>query len=306
MRLLVGLLAMVLMTSCSKEKAPESGRPGMPKTETAVSAGAGVVTEGGARYSLRLTPADAVRDTLFVLMPEGFNPAEARIDWYVNGAPVEGAHSLEFRASNLRKGDTVQARTFLEGKDITTEIVTIRNSPPLLADVRFVPSDTYRPGDRFGVEAKGADPDGDTVEISYEWFRNGGPSGKEKFFEGEMKRGDRIQVRITPFDGYDYGSPAVLNREILNMQPVIVEDDKIEFDGRTLTGRIKASDPDGDPLTFTLKSGPEGLSIDRDSGQITWPVPQSFRGRTSAVVVVSDGRGGETTDALTIDISNQK
>src|SRR5262249_31399451 len=36
---------------------------------------------------------------------------------------------------------------------------------------------------------------------------------------------------------------------------------------------VKAIDPDGDPLTYSLPLGPQGMSIDPTSGLITWAGP---------------------------------
>ena len=121
--------------------------------------------------------------------------------------------------------------------------------------------------------------------------KNGEPAGNTKTIASSIKGGDKISVKITPFDGEAYGKPITLLREIGNMPPMIEEDIKHIFDGKVFTGQIKASDPDGDALTYSIKSGPQGMTID-SSGLIKWSVPPGFKGKTPVTVSVSDNHGG--------------
>jgi RHS repeat-associated protein len=41
--------------------------------------------------------------------------------------------------------------------------------------------------------------------------------------------------------------------------------------GQTFTYAVRAIDPDNDPLTYSLPAGPAGMSIDRNTGLLTWP-----------------------------------
>jgi hypothetical protein len=61
-----------------------------------------------------------------------------------------------------------------------------------------------------------------------------------------------------------------------------------------------ATDSDGDLLTFTLLSGPTGMAVDPLLGIITWTPNASQVGNFTALVQVSDGRGGTATQDFTI------
>jgi hypothetical protein len=128
---------------------------------------------------------------------------------------------------------------------------------------------------------------------SPEWTRNGEPAGNEKKINAQLRRGDMVSIRITPFDGEVYGHPAILQREIRNLPPMIAEDKKFVMKGDLYTYQVKAVDPDGDALVYALKAAPRGMTIDQESGLIQWKVPSEFEGKTSFAVSVTDGHGGE-------------
>jgi hypothetical protein len=86
------------------------------------------------------------------------------------------------------------------------------NAPPEIARVKIMP-EVFKPGDALSVEAEGKDVDGDAVSFRYEWTRNGEPVGKESRIETPIKRGDKVSVKVTPFDGESYGIPLVMNRD---------------------------------------------------------------------------------------------
>jgi len=178
------------------------------------------------------------------------------------------------------------------------------NNPPVLGKVKIMP-EVFRPGDRLYIDTTGSDVDGDDVTILYEWTLNGEPAGESREIGAEIKRGDRISAKITPYDGAAYGSPVTINREIGNMPPVITEDKSFVFDGKTYTYQIKASDPDGDKLTYSLKTAPDGMTID-SSGLIRWDVPSDFKGKVTATVSVLDNKGGEASMTFDVKITADK
>src|SRR5262249_47218922 len=66
-----------------------------------------------------------------------------------------------------------------------------------------------------------------------------------------------------------------------------------------------ARDPDGDTLTFSLVTGPQGLVIDRTSGLVTWNPAANELGTNNVTVQVDDGRGGTATQSYVIGIAQQ-
>ena len=306
MKRLLCISLLVFLMACSSEK--PSGTAGQG------SAGEGTGREGkvpqgtlppgssgSTLYSLEITPANARRNSVLYLSPRGFNLQDTKIEWLVNGMPVKSPQPGQFTAAGTKKGDSIQAKTILQNKEIASNIVQIRNSPPALSEVRFLP-EVFKQGDTLSVGMSATDTDGDGVTFTCEWTRNGEPAGSGTHLAGPLKRGDKITVKITPFDGEAYGTAKTLVKEIANMPPMITDDRKFNFDGSVWTSQIKASDPDGDALTYTLREAPQGMTI-AQNGLITWRVPADFKGKVPATVSVTDGHGGEAVYILAVVIT---
>jgi hypothetical protein len=292
-------LSLFFLLSCSSEKPSDinaqkasEGAGNVPGTSRA--------GEDIGSFSLGILPENATRNSTLHLLPHGFSLTEANIEWLVNGVPVQSPPD-QFKAGESRKGDTVQAKAVIQGKEIFSNTVRIGNTPPEVSRVKILP-EVFKPGDTLGVEVSGKDTDGDEVTISYEWTKNGEPAGQGKQIEGTLRRGDKISVKIMPFDGEDYGRSGVLHREILNLPPAIIDGRKHSFTGNLFTYQVKANDPDGDPLTYSLKSAPSGMTINSSTGLVKWDVPVQFTGKTSFTISVSDGNGGEAVQTFPFEI----
>ena len=157
--------------------------------------------------------------------------------------------------------------------------------------------------DVLKIVAEGTDKDGDEVTFTYEWKKNGEPAGSEDSISG-FKRGDKLSVKITPYDGKGYGRSKTLNTEIQNTSPDIIAHNEYRFDGTTYFYQVKAHDPDGDSLTYDLKSGPPGMSISM-TGLITWIVPSRFSGKVPVSISVSDGKGGVASYSFDVMIKEE-
>ena len=180
----------------------------------------------------------------------------------------------------------------------------VRNSPPEIRGVRFVPGDA-KTGTGLGVEADGFDADGDAVRFEIAWRRNGEPAGNGNRMEGPLKRGDRVVMTITPFDGIAHGKGAELSREIRNTPPVIKGQEGFQVTDNLVTFRVQASDPDGDPILFALKDAPSGMRIGRSNGQVRWETVPGTTGKIPFTVTVSDGSGGEATARFSVTIAEE-
>jgi hypothetical protein len=148
--------------------------------------------------------------------------------------------------------------------------------------------------DVLKIAAEGSDREGKKASLRYEWTKNGEPAGEGDSFR-RFRRGDRISVRITPFDEKGPGFARTMTTEIRNTTPRIVEHQKVGFDGKVWSYQVNATDADGDTLTYSLKKAPQGMTIGVATGLITWEVPPRFSGKAPVTVSVTDGHGGEAT-----------
>jgi hypothetical protein len=155
--------------------------------------------------------------------------------------------------------------------------------------------------DVIKVIAAGIGKDSDKLTFQYEWTKNNEPAGNGDSISG-FKRGDKITVKVTPFEGKEPGQSRILSTEIRNSTPQVTEGKMISFDGKTLTYQVAATDPDGYELTYMLEDAPPGMVIDKSSGIIKWEIQKEDTGKRSVRVKISDGHGGEVIYGLNIDI----
>lgn len=78
----------------------------------------------------------------------------------------------------------------------------------------------------------------------------------------------------------------------------------------TLVGKVSATDPEGDPLTYSIVSGNEAgaFNIDTDEGEITVADQEQLDFETTPVfnlmVEADDGNGGMTNASITINLND--
>jgi hypothetical protein len=73
--------------------------------------------------------------------------------------------------------------------------------------------------------------------------------------------------------------------------------------GATYRYDVRANDPDHDPLTFHLVSGPKGMTIDPSLGRIAWLTGAGDIGTAHVELSVDDGRGLSDSQAFDITVS---
>jgi hypothetical protein len=182
-----------------------------------------------------------------------------------------------------------------------------KNTPPQVTSIKIVSvsDNDIRQGFRAVVEAK--DPDGDEVSFKYQWKRNGediiGAVDEVLEWQEDFKKGDTISVEVTPLDGKDEGVwKAEGNFRIPNSQPKIVSEPEERMEGGKFSYTVKAEDPDGDPIEFTLKNAPEGMTIEPATGVINWDFDESDTGEYRVEVIASDPEGAQAVQVLTLTI----
>lgn len=134
----------------------------------------------------------------------------------------------------------------------------------------------------------------------FEWTKNGQLFGQGDAVSG-FRRGEVLTVKITPYDGETRGTSKVLRTEIKNTAPEVAVEKGTIIEGENLSYQVKAVDPDGDPLLYSLVDAPKGMSIDPKTGVITLAGQPQDQGSYSVKVKVTDDQGGESIYPLNID-----
>jgi len=216
-------------------------------------------------------------------------------------APTSAPHSTGNVATTMEQQ---RGGSPTGGEAVQAPGIAVANSPPEIRAVWFVGGDG-RPGNTLGVEAEGTDADRDPVQFEIAWQKNAQPAGTGNRLTAPVKRGDKVSVSVTPFDGKERGKSAMLSREILNTPPAIEGQEQFQVSDNAVTFHVRASDADGDPLTYSIKDAPPGMSIDRKTGLVRWVTSPGTAGKVPFTVIVSDGSGGESTARFSVTISQE-
>jgi len=155
--------------------------------------------------------------------------------------------------------------------------------------------------DKLRIIIEDTDHDKKGIQYNYEWFKNNEPFGNNIDNITGFKKGDKIDVKITPFDDKQYGRPKLLSIEIARVTLKIVENKEISFDGNALSYQVKAIDPGNNALKYSLIDPPKGMTINNDTGMIHWQVRTEEYGKHDIKVRISGDNGMEVIYPLNID-----
>lgn len=230
-------------------------------------------------------------DDIQVLL-HGVSRAE-EVSWRINGEPVDDVAGLLLPRRHFSRGDVVEVLVVADG--VKTEASTsVYNSPP---EVTAVPVRNPRIYRGIDIEAKpqAHDADGDTIEFRYSWNLNGEalPWVTGPILAGDQfRKGDTVRLEVVPFDGEDEGESFDCPEfEILNAPPLFVSQPPESFRTTEYSYQVVAEDPDEEEVVYTLTGGPAGMTIDRASGLIQWPVPRNLDGEFVVRIEARDPEG---------------
>ena len=90
----------------------------------------------------------------------------------------------------------------------------------------------------------------------------------------------------------------------LNKAPIIISEPIITAtEDQPYSYQVKASDPNGDDLNYSLTIKPEGMSIDIENGLISWMPANNQVGIHQVIVEISDGKHS-VTQSFEIEVIN--
>ncbi len=167
---------------------------------------------------------------------------------------------------------------------------------------------TENPRDGFRAEVAYSENGPADTNFIYDWKLNGddilGESGEKLGWRDEFKKGDTITVSITPYSNLGQG---VLSAEgsfkIPNSPPVIISEPEASFEESRFSYTVSAEDPDGDPVDFTLRGAPAGMTIEPATGLIHWEYSGKDAGDYTVIIIVSDSEGAQAVQELTLSIN---
>ncbi len=233
--------------------------------------------------------------------------ADANISyrWERNGVELVDEKGSSLAAKeHFAKGDRVTVTVTVNGSSASAS-TEVKNSPPTVTSVTLRPEIIYR-GVDITADPTGLDADGDYVRYNFRWFVNDTDvSQTTPVLKGDQfKRGDRVAVKVTPYDNDDEGPPYLTKPIVIpNGPPRFVSSPPTEFQAENYTYQAIAEDPDGDPLTYSLTSAPEGMTIDTKTGLITLPVKKEDAGTHNIEVMAQDPQGLKAVQKYSLTIN---
>ena len=216
-------------------------------------------------------------------------PLSATFRWDRNDTPIAGATTATLTPDNFVRGDVIKLTVSVsDGKTTVTAsaATTVQNAVPIFTSIDLTPYTAYTTDDLV-FTASTRDPDGDTLQVTYEWRRNGTTIPGQTAATlpaSEHQRGDLIEVLATVDDGFDSSTTTVATT-IQDTAPVvtIVAPDTVSY-GNVLTFTASAFDVDGDPLgALGLDYGPPGMTFDAATGTGTWVATTPMFGTTMEI-----------------------
>jgi hypothetical protein len=134
----------------------------------------------------------------------------------------------------------------------------IQNHPPVIQSARIVPSPVFL-NKSVSVQSDATDPDGDMVTFRHQWRVN------EQLIPGEthsildpkmVKRGDRLSVEVTPYDGNTEGAPVIVETIVGNTPPDVIaftlEPGEVRV-GTAIRAEVTGTDADQDPIEYRYR-----------------------------------------------------
>jgi hypothetical protein len=239
------------------------------------------------------------------------DPVTNHYEWVKNGEEIPGENAYILRKGKLQKGDLVQVRVTpsdgkVNGTPFLSAPVKVVNSPPVIQEVRIEPRVAYA-NDNLKALVQGFDPDGDSIQYTYQWEKNGVILGEERdetLLTGRFKKGDSIALTTTPRDSESLGAPKKSGTTIItNRPPFIVSSPSNKMDGSIYTYQVQANDPDNDPILFTLKNAPKGMEINKETGLIQWKIHKGDQGTQVIEIEASDGEGAKSIQKFTLSVA---
>src|SRR4029077_15632370 len=102
-----------------------------------------------------------------------------------------------------------------------------------------------------------------------------------------------VVLRLTNGEGLSVTQSFNVAVRAINVPPVITSEPSTQIGvGQLYSYAVRASDTDGDLLTYSLTAGPAGMTVDPITGLVKWTPTATQVGTQSASIVVSDGQGG--------------
>lgn len=264
--------------------------------------------------TVRILPTSIALDQPIVVQADAFDPdadlVTYRYRWTVNGITVPGETHSTFNDKSLKRGNILAVEVIpydgnVEGASVSANVL-VGNTSPQVTGVLFEPAEAHV-GDRILVRVTASDADHDPIEYRFRWWRN-----NSEVADGDVKeldttgfvKGDTIMVEATPSDPTSKGKSKLSNPiTILNTAPTITTVPPAKVERGRFVYVVTAKDSDGDQLTYALEVAPAGMTIDKVTGRIEWPLTSKLVGHHKVRVTATDDEQAKAFQEFDLTVS---
>lgn len=231
-------------------------------------------------------------------------PHPPRYSWFVNGMPVEASAGPLLEGMDLSRGDQLEVEAVCEGRTFTV-VAEVVNSPPRITSVGLA-DPVLTAGEDIVLVPVAEDPDRDLLDFRVEWRVDGEDLA---WITGltlpgdQVETGSTIELTVIPRDQQTEGTPFVAEPLTVPERPPRFTSTLPErFEMQPFRYRAEAVDPDGKKISYRLEQGPEGMTIDASSGELTWTIPPGTSGEIPVQIVARDGDGQSAVQNFTLQL----
>ncbi|MBB4862598.1 VCBS repeat-containing protein [Pseudomonas nitritireducens] len=259
----------------------------------------------------KIVASDVDGDTLSYALKTGSAPSHGTVTvnpttgeyTYTPAKDYNGADSFTVRVSDGH-GGTVDS--------VVNITVTPVNDAPTTSDqAKTTAEDTPLTG-----KIVASDVDGDT--LSYAVKANGAPAhgtlvlnpatGDYTYTPAKDYNGsDSFTITVSDGHGGTVDSVVSLTITPVNDAPTTSNQSKTTAEDTAVTGKIIASDVDGDTLSYALKAGSTPahgtVTLNPATGDYTYTPAKDYNGSDSFTITVSDGHGGTVDSVVSLNIT---
>ena len=188
--------------------------------------------------------------------------------------------------------------------------VTPVNDPPVAEDdSKTTPEDTPIEGTVVAT-----DPDDDDLTYTVKDEPKNGtvdldPNTGEYIYTPNLDYNgpDEFTVIVKDPDGLESVATITIDITPVNDPPVAQNDSKTTLEDTPIDGKVLATDPDGDDLTYTVKDEPKNgkVELDPNTGDYIYTPNEDYSGSDEFTVIVKDPDGEEAESVITIEVIPQ-
>ncbi len=256
----------------------------------------------------RPVPGRSVRAIAVVRDPDGDATTLSYVWQTASGRILGEGASLD--TSGLDEGARIElVATADDGEDESEEFETVFEIGGASLDVAFVAIDTEdgtSPGAQLSAVVESTDDSAGRYDVEYEWLVDGRVVGSEEELDTTaLSPGDAVYLRARiEYEGRRTRAvtsrPVVLGR---GSPPRIVSNPTAGFEDGVFRYQLRAaSDEPAARFVFEMLSGPEGMSVDPESGLVTWQPREDQRGAFEVELAAKDQWGSGVAQSFELQI----